>query len=224
MILIGQYDSPSCAASPWRSSITASRTSTARGRPWPTRTIATLQPAPAGPALVLGRWRGARRERGHPRPPRRPGGPERALLAALAARRAAPALRVCALATGLADKAVSLLYEHVLRTGDRAARWVERCTAQIGEMLDLLERSRAARRGAFWFGERSQPRRHRGRLRAALPRRGAPGLVDARGGPALAAHAGRCEALPVFREISSGLLAADGLKAGTGPPRRPRTG
>src|SRR5438105_766866 len=62
------------------------------------------------------------------------------------ARRAA--LRVCALATGLADKGVSLLYERVLRKDDRrSALWVDRCTAQIGATLDLLEAERAGRAG-----------------------------------------------------------------------------
>ena len=55
-------------------------------------------------------------------------GPERALLPPSGeARRAG--LRVCALATGLADKAVSLLYEHVLRQpAVRHAVWAERCS------------------------------------------------------------------------------------------------
>src|SRR5579859_4113685 len=37
------------------------------------------------------------------------------------------ALKICALATGLADKAVSLLYERVLRKGHPSKIWVERC-------------------------------------------------------------------------------------------------
>src|SRR5215510_10692391 len=40
-------------------------------------------------------------------------------------------LKICALAMGLGDKAVSLLYERVLRK-DMLKLWVERCEAQIG--------------------------------------------------------------------------------------------
>ncbi len=36
------------------------------------------------------------------------------------------ALKICALATGLGDKAVSLVYERVLRK-DALKLWVERC-------------------------------------------------------------------------------------------------
>src|SRR5689334_10368304 len=39
-------------------------------------------------------------------------------------------LRLCALATGLGDKAVSLVYERVLRK-EQLRLWVERCEAQI---------------------------------------------------------------------------------------------
>src|SRR5581483_3273628 len=51
-------------------------------------------------------------------------------------------LRICALATGLGDKAVSLLYERVLRK-EQLALWVERCQAQIGDVLKVLEAERA---------------------------------------------------------------------------------
>ena len=42
-----------------------------------------------------------------------------------------------ALATGLGDKAVSLLYERVLRK-EQLALWVDRCQAQIGDVLAVL--------------------------------------------------------------------------------------
>src|SRR3954453_21325990 len=47
-------------------------------------------------------------------------------------------LRICALASGLGDKAVSLLYERVLRK-EQLALWVERCQAQIADVLKGLE-------------------------------------------------------------------------------------
>src|ERR1700733_3821370 len=57
-------------------------------------------------------------------------GPEKALIAARGPERP-PGLRICALATGLGDKAVSLLYERVLRGDYQSKIWVERCEAQI---------------------------------------------------------------------------------------------
>ncbi|WP_437984891.1 glutathione S-transferase family protein [Sorangium sp. So ce117] len=135
-------------------------------------------------------------------------GPDRALLPRSGeARRAG--LRVSALATGLADKAVSLLYEHVLRTGERRSPvWMERCTAQIGETLDLLERERAARRGdTWWLGAFS----HADIAVACALRfvgEAHPALTDAARRPALAAHGARCEALPVFAAVVQPLHVA----------------
>ena len=48
------------------------------------------------------------------------------------------ALKICALSTGLADKAVSLLYEGLLRS-EKSSVWVERCETQIARVLDVLE-------------------------------------------------------------------------------------
>ena len=68
-------------------------------------------------------------------------GPEKAMIAdSGAARRRA--LKICALGSGLADKAVSLIYERVLRK-EQLQLWVERCQAQIGGVLDVLEKERA---------------------------------------------------------------------------------
>ena len=62
------------------------------------------------------------------------------------------ALKICALATGLADKAVSLLYERVLHQ-ETSQMWIDRCRTQIADVLDALEAT--ARRGSapWWFGE-----------------------------------------------------------------------
>jgi glutathione S-transferase len=154
-------------------------------------------------------------------------GPERALLP-----RTGPArrkgLRFSALATGLADKAVSLFYEGVLREeAVRSRVWVDRCSSQIRDTLDRLEIERAAIATDFWLGSFSHAdvalacalrfigealpallTDHRGeaaeqvhRREAAeqVHRREAPEQVTSR--PALAAHAKRCEAMPVFQKI-----------------------
>ena len=130
-------------------------------------------------------------------------GPDKALIAP----RGEPRwrhLRICALATGLADKGVSLLYEDVLRS-EQSKIWVERCKAQIGSVLDMLEKERASVRTPFWFGERAGHAdivvgcalRFIGEAHAAL--------FDRARFPVLAAHAAACEALPPFKEIAQPL-------------------
>src|SRR6267143_3403869 len=69
-------------------------------------------------------------------------GPDKAMIAARWPERRR-GLKICALASGLGDKGVSLLYERVLRK-DASKIWVERCQAQIGGVLDVLEKERAA--------------------------------------------------------------------------------
>jgi glutathione S-transferase len=111
------------------------------------------------------------------------------------------AMRVCALATGLADKAVSLVYETVIHKRGTEA-WVERCRSQIMGCLRELERSRAAHDTPWWFGASVG---HADIAVACVLRflgDAHPGLFDlAEGWPLLAAHAARCEAMDVFVEI-----------------------
>src|SRR5436853_1869310 len=110
------------------------------------------------------------------------------------------ALRTCALATGLADKGVSLLYERVLRK-EQSKIWVERCEAQIGGVLEVLEKERAGIASPYWFGERIG---HSDIAVACVLRftsEAHPVLFDDTRYPALAAHAARCEVLSSFREI-----------------------
>jgi len=108
-------------------------------------------------------------------------------------------LRICALGSGLADKGVSLIYERVLRK-DQLKLWVERCQTQIGGVLEMLEKERAAVKTPYWFGTRIG---HADIMVACALRftgEAHPALFDARY-PALQAHAAACEALPPFKEI-----------------------
>jgi len=117
-------------------------------------------------------------------------------------------LRVCALATGLADKAVSLLYERVLRKDDLRSRvWIDRCAVQLDETLDLLERERAAALGPFWFGALSHADVA---VACALRfvREAHPGVLEARSRPALEGHCARCEAMPLFQSAVQALHVA----------------
>lgn len=111
------------------------------------------------------------------------------------------AMRVCALATGLSDKAVSLVYETVVHNRATPA-WVERCLSQIAGCLGELERSRTGRTTQWWFG----PAIGHADVTVACAVRflgdAHPGLFDlAEGWPMLASHAARCESLPPFQEI-----------------------
>jgi glutathione S-transferase len=111
------------------------------------------------------------------------------------------AQKVCALATGMADKAVSLGYErHVHRR--ESVLWVERCLSQIAGVLSELEASRARQKTEWWFGpDIGHPDIVVGTALRFLGDAHA-GLFDlSEGWPLLAAHAARCESLPAFREI-----------------------
>jgi glutathione S-transferase len=127
-------------------------------------------------------------------------GPERAMIAAQGPARR-HALKVCALATGLGDKAVSLVYERVLRKDAPSKIWVERCEAQIGGVLDVLEREHAAIATPYWFGERIGHADIAVTCVLRFTGEAHPGLLGGARYPSLTAHAARCEALPVFAEI-----------------------
>jgi glutathione S-transferase len=116
-------------------------------------------------------------------------------------------LRITGLATGLADKAVTLLYEHVLRKEDRrSAVWVSRCQLQIRDTLSLLESDRARRQTPFWLGDNPS---HADIAVACTLRflgEAHPTLFRPAASPALAAHAARCEELAEMRENQQPLV------------------
>ena len=131
--------------------------------------------------------------------------PERALVARDGPDRTA-SMRISALASGLADKAVSLFYERRLHE-KVSALWEARCLAQIDATLDVLERERAPRASTHWFGERIG---HADIAVGASIRHMAdshPELADLSARPALAQHCARLEALPVFQTISQPFVA-----------------
>jgi glutathione S-transferase len=118
-------------------------------------------------------------------------------------------LKICALATGLGDKSVSLVYEHVLRQ-EQLKLWVERCETQISGVLDVLEQARAEVAAPYWFGERIG---HADVAVACVLRftgEAHPHLFNAARHPALTAHAARCEALSPFQEIVQPLAPPSG--------------
>jgi glutathione S-transferase len=124
-------------------------------------------------------------------------GDERALFPQDAAARRA-VMKIAALASGAADKGVSLLYE--LRLHQRGTpAWIERCQGQVADVLNVLEKDRAARSTPYWFGETIG---HADIMVACALRflgEAHQDLIDMTRIPALAAHSERCEALPAFR-------------------------
>ena len=127
-------------------------------------------------------------------------GPSKALIAADGPDRRR-ALKVCALATGLADKAVSLFYERALHQ-QTSQTWMERCAEQISGVLDVLEADRAARPTPYWFGNAIGHADIAVACALRFTREAHPGIFQERHWPALAAHADRCEALEPFRDIA----------------------
>ena len=143
-------------------------------------------------------------------------GPARALIAERGpARRRA--LKICALATGLADKAVSLVYEREIHRRETAV-WQARSRSQIEGVLTALEEicpektieaameSRAAADaqgvpGPWWFGERVGHADIAVACALRFLREAHPDAFDARRWPRLAAHAEACEALEPFRAV-----------------------
>jgi glutathione S-transferase len=134
-------------------------------------------------------------------------GPEKAMIARSGDARWRH-LRIAALAMGLGDKGVSLLYERVLRK-EQLDLWVERCKSQIAGVLEVLEKERAAVKTPYWSGEKIG---HADIAVACVLRftgEAHPALFDARY-PALKAHSAACEALPPFQEIVQPLAPPKG--------------
>lgn len=205
MILIGQYDSPFV-----RRVAIAMRLYGIEFEHWPWSTfgdgdrIAAYNPLRRVPTLVLDDGGALVESAAILDHLDQSVGPERTLVAAAGPERR-QALRVCALAGGMADKTVSLIYERVLRDA-QSPRWVERCLAQIGDTLGVLESERAARTTPWWFGDSIGHADIAAACAVRILRETQPAYADLAQWPALARHADACEALPVFREIQQPLI------------------
>ena len=115
------------------------------------------------------------------------------------------ALKVATLATGLAEKAVSLFYERRLHEVT-SQTWEDRCRRQMGAVLGVLEADRIPRGGPFWFDRLSHAD-----IAVACALRFAVdahrGVVSLGDFPALSAHCAWMEAMPVFSEISQPFIS-----------------
>jgi glutathione S-transferase len=138
-------------------------------------------------------------------------GPARALTPQTAdARRSAR--QVAALATGMADTAVVLLYEHVLRAeANRSPAWVARCQSQIVATLATLERAYLGRgEGPYWGGEAIGHADIAVACSVRFLREAHPDLTATLAGsiPLIDRLCATCEALPAFRTIVQPLKVA----------------
>jgi glutathione S-transferase len=118
----------------------------------------------------------------------------------------ARSLKVCALATGLAEKAVALFYERAFhqRVSDR---WGQRCTSQIHGVLDVLEAQCAGKSARYWFGETLGHPDIAVACAVRFSKEAHPMLFSKERWPALSAHASYCESLEPFLEISQAFNA-----------------
>ncbi len=114
------------------------------------------------------------------------------------------ALKIAALATGMAEKTVSLFYEKRLHK-EVSSIWVDRCRAQISAVLATLEASRADKGEGYWFGRIGHADIAVGVALRFLAE-AHPGLVSMADYPRLRAHAARLEALPAFQAITQPFL------------------
>ena len=200
MILIGQFDSPFVR----RVAIAMDLYQIAfEHRPWSTfgdaELLAPFNPLLRVPALVLDDgevlidsfaildWLDERV------------GPGRALIASSGPERRA-ALKICALATGLADKAVSLLYERILHK-ETSRIWIDRCHTQLAGVLEALDADRGSKQSTYWFGETIGHADIAAACAIRFAREAHPGLFDPRRWPAMQRHTELCEAQASFRRI-----------------------
>lgn len=109
-------------------------------------------------------------------------------------------LRLSALATGLCDKMVSLIYERALHEATSDA-WIARCEGQIGDVLAVLEAERTAGGAPWWFGDAITHADVALGCAVRFLGEAHPGLAARLPLPALTAHGERCEALPAFQAV-----------------------
>ena len=126
-------------------------------------------------------------------------GPARALMPRYGKPRR-EALRIVSVAAGAAEKGVTQVYETVFRPPEKRYRpWMDRCSTQMHAALAELERVSQARGGEWLVGDHLT---QADITAACVYTFLTEALAINRGSiayPALAAIAGRCEALPEFR-------------------------
>lgn len=198
MILIGQYDSPFVR----RVAIALDLYGIAyEHRPWAVfgepEKIAPYNPLLRVPALVLGNGETLIESGAILDYLDEVAGSGRALIPRTGEARR-HALKTISLAAGLGEKAVSLVYERVLRIA-QSDMWVERCRTQIGAGLDALETESATRTTPYWYGDAIGHADIAVACVLGFVREAHAAVFDPARWPRLAAHSDRCETLELFR-------------------------
>lgn len=110
-------------------------------------------------------------------------------------------LRLCGLASGAADKVVSLVYEERVRE-QRSQRWTERCTTQVLDALQVLERDHAPNPQGLTHADIAIT------CLITFMGQAQPDLLGLANTPGLLALQNRCESLPEFRRVSAPFIIA----------------
>jgi len=126
-------------------------------------------------------------------------GAERALLPARGPVRRA-GLRVVALASGVADKAISLLYSSLDLIAP-SATWTARYRSQVLDALSLLESERVALATPYWLGESLSHADVALACAFRFTQEALPGLIEPNRLRGLAELAARCEARAEFQRV-----------------------
>jgi glutathione S-transferase len=200
MILIGQYDSPFVR----RVAIALTLYGLAfEHRPWSVwadgERLAAINPLRRVPTLVLDDGELAIESAAILDALDERVGPARAMLPRSGPERRR-ALRVCALGSGLADKAISLFYEGFLHEAPSQV-WIDRCRGQIADVLTALEADRARSASPWWLGEALGHADVMVACALNFVREAHGDLFDAGRWPRIAAHHAACEALPAFQAV-----------------------
>ncbi len=109
-------------------------------------------------------------------------------------------LRLAALSTGLADKAVSLLYETLFHPTP-SATWSARCERQIADTLTVLEKERAARATRYFLGPNLSHADVAFGCAFRFVREAHAGRVATESYPRLSVFSADLEALPAFQAV-----------------------
>ena len=109
-------------------------------------------------------------------------------------------LRLAALATGLAEKAVSLLYETLFHPTP-SATWSARCAGQISDALRALEGERGERRTRYFLGSELSHADVAFACAFRFVREAHAGRVETKRYQALNALSEDLEALPPFQAV-----------------------
>jgi glutathione S-transferase len=115
-------------------------------------------------------------------------------------------LRLMALACGMADKGVSLVYERVAReSSSHSLSWVERCSRQVSDALLALERERASCGTRWWLGNSMTHVDVAVGVVVHFLLQATPTIVEASHVPALLEHEQRCHQDALFAETDQPL-------------------